>query len=96
MITPSDFKPLTVDDLIDFFGDMGSSQDRQKAYLSSKGYASNDLSQAWMDYLTSLGYTSGSLNDRHKRWFKDTLLVLAAKRNKGFGLIPQDVEMTRG
>ena len=94
MLPPSTVKPITVDDAIEFYADSGSTQDRQMEYLTAKGYTSGDLNDRWMQYLTASGITEGSLQDRKRKWLSQTILVLTAKRNRGFSFVPSNVEMT--
>jgi hypothetical protein len=84
----------TSDDIFEFLGNTGAFGDREKAFLEAAGYTSGSLDDRWMKYLTALGYTSGSIQDRMYRWFKKTVLVEAARANRTYAIIPQEVGMT--
>lgn len=85
---------LTVDDLFAFWGAKGSNQDRQMEFLAAEGYTDGGLNERWEAFLTAQGYTTGSLQDRQAKWYEKTLLVLAARRAKGFAFVPSELELT--
>lgn len=93
MINVSNFKPMTPDEMAEWLSGSKSFQDRERAFLTAEGYSGNDLATDWMKYLIAKGIAKTDLATMQKQWFVKHLLANAARANRGYAIVPQNVDM---